>query len=107
MQTVICFLVAAVGEISGCYAFWAWLRLGKSGLWVVPGVVALLTFAITLTKVDADYAGRAYAAYGGIYIGSALIWLWLAEGVKPDRWDLLGVAMALLGTLVILLSPHR
>ena len=107
MQTVICFLVAAAGEISGCYAFWMWLRLGKSCFWVVPGVLALLTFAIALTKVETDHAGRAYAAYGGIYILSALVWLWLAEGVKPDRWDLLGVAISLLGSLVILLSPHR
>lgn len=106
MHTFLVFLLAALGEISGCYAFWAWLRLGKSIGWIVPGVVALVCFAIALTRVDASNAGRVYAAYGGVYILSSLIWLWLAEGIKPDRWDLLGVAIALVGTIVILFSPH-
>jgi len=61
-------LIAAFAEISGCYSFWAWLRLGKSIFWVIPGILALIVFAIALTKVDADNAGRVYAAYGGIYI---------------------------------------
>ena len=107
MRAFIFFLVAALGEISGCYAFWAWLRLGKSILWIVPGVLALIIFAFALTRVDASNAGRVYAAYGGIYILSSLFWLWLAEGVKPDRWDVLGVAISLIGTVVILFSPHR
>ncbi|HEY9711771.1 MAG TPA: YnfA family protein [Oculatellaceae cyanobacterium] len=107
MRSFIFFLVAALGEISGCYAFWAWLRLGKSILWIVPGVLALIIFAFALTRVDASNAGRVYAAYGGIYILSSLFWLWLAEGVKPDRWDVLGVAISLIGTVVILFSPHR
>jgi small multidrug resistance family-3 protein len=107
MHTFLIFLLAALGEISGCYAFWAWLRLGKSIGWIVPGVVALVGFAIALTRVDASNAGRVYAAYGGVYILSSLIWLWIAEGIKPDRWDLLGVAIALVGTIVILFSPHH
>lgn len=107
MQTFAVFLLAALGEISGCYAFWAWLKLGKSGLWVVPGVIALVIFAFALTRVDASNAGRVYAAYGGIYILSSLFWLWLAEGVKPDKWDLLGVIISLVGTVVILFSPHH
>lgn len=107
MQTLAFFLLAALGEITGCYSFWAWLRLGKSILWTVPGILALIIFAVALTKVDASNAGRAYAAYAGIYILSALFWLWLVEGVKPDKWDLGGVALALLGTIVILFGPHR
>jgi small multidrug resistance family-3 protein len=106
MQTLIFFLIAALGEISGCYAFWVWLRLGKSVLWLIPGILALLIFAVALTRVDASNAGRVYAAYGGIYILSALVWLWLAEGVRPDKWDLLGVTISLLGTIIILFSPH-
>ncbi len=100
-------LIAAFGEISGCYSFWAWLRLGKSIFWVIPGIFALIIFAITLTKVDADNAGRVYAAYGGIYILSSLLWLWLFEGVKPNRWDLSGVIICLLGTVIILWGSHR
>jgi small multidrug resistance family-3 protein len=100
-------LIAAFSEISGCYSFWAWLRLGKSIFWVIPGIFALIIFAMSLTKVNADYAGRVYAAYGGIYILSSLLWLWLVEGVKPDRWDLIGVIIACLGTVIILFSSHR
>lgn len=107
MQTLIFFLIAALGEISGCYTFWAWLRLGKSIWWIVPGFLALIIFATALTKIDASNAGRAYAAYGGIYILSSLVWLWLVEGIKPDRWDFIGVVLSLLGTVVILFSPHR
>ena len=107
MQTLGLFLLAALGEISGCYTFWAWLRLGKSILWIIPGSFALIVFAAALTQVDASNAGRVYAAYGGIYILSSLFWLWLAEGVKPDKWDLLGVTLSLIGTVVILFSPHR
>ncbi|HEY9631208.1 MAG TPA: YnfA family protein [Coleofasciculaceae cyanobacterium] len=107
MNTLAFFLLAALGEILGCYAFWAWLRLGKSGVWAIPGIVALVFFACVLTRVEATHAGRVYAAYGGIYILSSLFWLWLAEGVKPDRWDLLGTAISLVGTSVILFSPHH
>jgi small multidrug resistance family-3 protein len=76
-------------------------------LWTIPGILALIIFATALTKVDASNAGRVYAAYAGIYILSSLLWLWLAEGVKPDRWDLLGVTISLFGTIVIVFSPHR
>ncbi|ABA24908.1 Protein of unknown function UPF0060 (plasmid) [Trichormus variabilis ATCC 29413] len=107
MQTLVFFLIAALGEIFGCYTFWVWLRLGKSILWIVPGVLALIVFAFALTKVNASNAGRVYAAYGGVYILSSVVWLWLAEGVKPDKWDLLGVTICLLGTVVILFSHYR
>jgi small multidrug resistance family-3 protein len=107
MQTFILFIVAALGEISGCYAFWATFRLGKSTLLIISGILALIIFAFTLTKIDASNAGRVYAAYGGIYILSSLVWLWLIEGVKPDNYDLLGVIICLTGTIVILFSPHR
>jgi small multidrug resistance family-3 protein len=100
-------LIAAVGEISGCYSFWAWLRLGKSIFWVIPGMFALIIFATSLTKVDADNAGRVYAAYGGIYILSSLLWLWLVEGVKPEKWDFLGVIISLIGTIIILFGSHK
>ena len=107
MPTLAFFLLTALGEISGCYAFWVWVRLEKSILWVVPGILALISFALCLTQVNASNAGRVYAAYGGIYILTSLVWLWLIEGVKPDKWDLLGVTICLIGTAVILLSPHR
>ncbi|CAH1657945.1 putative transporter YnfA [Hyphomicrobiales bacterium] len=100
------YILAALAEIAGCFAFWAWLRLGQSVLWLIPGVVSLAAFAYFLTLIDTAAAGRAYAAYGGIYIVMSLIWLWRAEGVTPDRWDLAGGAICLAGAAVILLGPR-
>ncbi len=107
MQTLLFFLLAALGEISGCYCFWVWSRLGKSILWTIPGTLALIIFAYALTKINASNAGKVYAAYGGIYIFSSLLWLWLVEGVKPNRWDFIGVGLSLVGTLVILFGSYR
>lgn len=100
------YLAAAVAEIAGCFAFWAWLRQGKSAWWLLPGLLALATFAWLLTRIDVDFAGRAYAAYGGIYIATSLAWLWLAEGSPPNGWDLVGAGLAVVGTLVILTGAH-
>jgi small multidrug resistance family-3 protein len=97
---------AAFAEIAGCFAFWAWLRLDRSPLWVLPGLVFLALFAFLLTRVDLAFAGRAYAAYGGIYIAASLAWLWAIEEQTPDRWDLVGAAVCVLGAAIILLAPH-
>ena len=107
MPAPLVFVGAALAEIAGCIAFWAWLRLGKPAWWLVPGCASLVLFAWLLTLVNSDAAGRAYAAYGGIYITSALLWLWIVEGVRPDRWDLGGAALCLAGAAVILFGPHR
>jgi small multidrug resistance family-3 protein len=101
------YALAALGEIAGCFAFWAWLRLGRSALWVLPGLVSLALFAWLLTRIDVSLAGRAYAAYGGVYIAASLAWLWAVEGQRPDRWDGLGAALSLCGAAVILLSHLR
>jgi len=106
MPTALAFILAAIAEIAGCFAFWAWLRLGKSPFWAVPGVASLIIFACALTLVPSDVAGRAYAAYGGIYIAASLIWLWLVEGVRPDRWDVTGALICLIGAAVILFAPR-
>lgn len=106
MKTLLLYLGAALTEIGGCFAFWAWLRLGKSVLWIVPGLFALAIFAYLLTRIDTDFAGRAYAAYGGIYIASSLFWLWAVEGVRADRWDLTGATLCLLGAAIILWGPR-
>ena len=106
MQSFGYYAVAAVAEIAGCFAFWAWLRLGKPAAWIGPGVLSLVAFAYLLTRIDALYAGRAYAAYGGVYIVATLLWLWAVEGVRPDRWDAIGAATCLLGAAVILWGPR-
>ncbi len=74
--------------------------------WLLPGVASLAAFAWCLTLVDADAAGRAYAAYGGVYIAASLGWLWLVEGRQPDRWDFLGAAVCVVGAAIILLGPR-
>lgn len=106
MSTLAIFALTAVLEIAGCFAFWAWARQGASALWLMPGVIALIGFAWLLTKIDAEFAGRAYAAYGGIYIVASLLWLYWAEGKMPDRWDVAGGAICLLGALVIIAGPR-
>ena len=100
------YAAAALAEIAGCFAFWAWARLGKSALWLIPGVAALIAFAYLLTLVPTAAAGRAYAAYGGVYIAASLVWLWSVEGLRPDRWDITGAAICVVGAGVILFAPR-
>lgn len=105
-MTALIYLLAAGAEIAGCFAFWAWLRLERSPLWLIPGMAALALFAWLLTRVETDAAGRAYAAYGGVYIAASLAWLWAVEGARPDRWDVLGGAVCLAGAAIILWAPR-
>ena len=107
MVSILYYIAAALAEIAGCFAFWAWLRLAKSAWWLAPGLGSLALFAFLLTRIDTDFAGRAYAAYGGIYIGTALVWLWLLEGQRPDRWDVTGTALCIAGAAVILWGPRN
>lgn len=99
------FIAAALTEIAGCYCFWAWTRLGKSAYWLIPGILSLCLFAYTLTLVESDYAGRAYAAYGAIYIAISLLWMWVLEGNKPTFFDLTGALLCLFGSIMIYFAP--
>lgn len=105
-MSALAYIGAALAEIAGCFAFWAWLRLDKSVWWLVPGIAALALFAYLLTFIETQHAGRAYAAYGGIYIVAAIGWLWIVEGTKPDRWDLIGAIVCLVGAAIILFGPR-
>ena len=102
MRNIGLFALAAVFEIAGCFAFWQSIRRGASPFVSLLGVVSLIAFAVILTRVDSAFAGRAYAAYGGIYIAASLAWLWLAEGQRPTATDLLGAGIAIVGALVII-----
>jgi small multidrug resistance family-3 protein len=106
MHSIALYIAIALLEIAGCFSFWAWLRLDRSPWLLVPGVLSLMAFAALLTRIDADFAGRAYAAYGGIYIAVALVWLVAVEGTVPDRWDVVGSTVCVLGALIILLGPR-
>lgn len=105
-MTLLLYAGAALAEIAGCFAFWAWWRLGRTALWILPGLASLALFAFLLAQIDTSHAGRAYAAYGGVYILASILWLWTAEGVTPDRYDLAGTAICLLGAAVILYGPR-
>jgi small multidrug resistance family-3 protein len=106
MTTLALYAAAALAEIAGCFAFWAWLRLDRSPLWLLPGLFSLAAFAWFLTLSPADQAGRAFAAYGGVYIAASLGWLWAVEGFRPDRWDLIGAGVCLVGAGIILFAPR-
>lgn len=99
------FVLTAVAEIVGCYLPYLWLREGKSPWLLIPAGVSLALFAWLLT-LHPTAAGRTYAAYGGVYIATALLWLWWVEGQVPTRWDVVGGAIALLGMAVIALAPR-
>lgn len=106
LRTAGVYLLAAFCEIAGCFAFWAWLRLGRTPWWILAGVASLILFAVFLTRVESAYAGRVFAAYGGVYIVASLAWLWVAEGVRPDRWDTTGAVVCLVGAALIVWGPR-
>jgi small multidrug resistance family-3 protein len=96
------FMAAAILEIAGCFAFWVWLRRDGSAAVALLGIVSLVGFAAMLTRVDAAFAGRAYAAYGGVYIAASLAWLWVVEGQRPTGTDVFGASLAIAGAIVII-----
>ena len=102
--TAALFTITALAEIVGCYLPYLWLREGKSSWLLPPAALSLGLFAWLLT-LHPTAAGRVYAAYGGVYITVAILWLWVVDGVRPNRWDLLGVAVCLVGMSIIILSP--
>ena len=105
-RTALVYVGAALAEIAGCFGFWMWLRQDKSA-WLLPlSLISLAAFAWLLTLAETAAAGRAFAAYGGVYIVASIFWLWQVEHVRPDRWDIVGSGICLLGAAVILLAPR-
>ncbi|MDN6320459.1 MAG: YnfA family protein [Marinobacter sp.] len=105
LKTVGLFLVTALAEIVGCYLPYLWLREGKSIWLLVPGALSLAAFAWLLT-LHPVAAGRVYAAYGGVYIFTAILWLWAVDGIRPTAWDLVGSGVALVGMAIIMFGPR-
>lgn len=105
MKTLLLFLVTALAEIVGCYLPWLWLRRDGSPWLLLPAAASLALFVWLLT-LHPTASGRVYAAYGGVYVAVALLWLWQVDKVAPTRWDLLGVALCLCGMGVIMFSPR-
>ncbi|SFL61865.1 small multidrug resistance family-3 protein [Loktanella salsilacus] len=104
--TLAIYAIAALAEIAGCFAVWAWMRQGASAYWLLPGLMSLAVFAGLLTLSPSDAAGRAFAAYGGVYIATSMVWLWVVEGRRPDTWDVTGAIVCLIGAGIILLAPR-
>ena len=100
------FALTAIAEILGCYLPYLWLRQNKPAWLLIPAAVSLAMFSWLLT-LHPEAAGRTYAAYGGVYVSVALAWLWLVDGVRPVRWDYLGVALCLAGMAVIMFARRR
>ena len=100
------FFITAIAEIIGCYLPYLWLKKNGSPWLIVPAIASLASFAWLLT-LHPTAAGRVYAAYGGVYIGVAILWLWLVDGARPTRWDLIGAAIAIVGMAVIMLAPRN
>src|SRR3546814_323992 len=104
-KTVGLFAITAVAEIVGCYLPYLWLR-DRAGVWVlVPAAVSLAAF-VWLLSLHPQAAGRTYAAYGSIYVAMALVWLWAVDGIRPDRWEVLGASLALGGMAIIAFAPR-
>jgi small multidrug resistance family-3 protein len=106
LKTFALFALTAVAEIVGCYLPYLWLRQGKSVWLLLPAALSLALFA-WLLSLHPTAAGRVYAAYGGVYIGTAILWLWLVDKIRPSGWDLLGSAIALLGMAIIIFAPRH
>ncbi|MFG6448596.1 YnfA family protein [Roseateles sp. BYS180W] len=99
------FTLTALAEIVGCYLPWLWLKQGRSA-WLLPPAAAALALFVWLLTLHPSASGRVYAAYGGVYVTVALLWLRVVDGVALSRWDLLGAAVALLGMAIIVLGPR-
>lgn len=104
LAVVSLFVVTAIAEIGGCYLVFLWMRGGRSALLLAGAAVALGLFAWLLSFHPS--AGRAYAAYGGVYVASAVIWGWLVEKQPLDRWDLIGAGVSLIGMALIAFGPR-
>ncbi|TXD98020.1 YnfA family protein [Psychrobacter frigidicola] len=105
LKTVGLFILTALAEIVGCYLPYLWLREGKTIWLLVPGIFSLIAFVWLLT-LHPTAVGRVYAAYGGVYIAMAILWLWTVNGIRPTLWDIVGSAVALLGMAIIMFAPR-
>ena len=104
LRTLGLFVITAIAEIVGCYLPYLWLKRNGSAWLLVPALTSLALFAWLLT-LHPTAAGRVYAAYGGVYVGVAILWLWLVDGNRPTSWDLIGAAVAVTGMAIIMFGP--
>ncbi len=104
VKTLVLFLITALAEIIGCYLPYLWLKEGKSVWLLIPAAFSLALFA-WLLSLHPTAAGRVYAAYGGVYVFVAILWLWGVDGIKPTLWDMTGTLVVLIGMAIIMFAP--
>ena len=105
LKTLALFIATAIAEIVGCYLPYLWLHKGAPAWVLLPAAVSLALFVWLLT-LHPVAAGRVYAAYGGVYVATALLWLWAVDGIRPTTWDLAGGAVAIAGMAIIMFAPR-
>ena len=105
-KPLLLFIVTAIAELVGCYPPYLWLRKEGSPWLLVPAAVSLAIFS-WLLSLHPTASGRVYAAYGGAYVAMAVLWLWVIDGVRPTRWDLVGALVTLVGMAIILFAPRQ
>jgi small multidrug resistance family-3 protein len=106
LKTAGLFITTAIAEIVGCYLPYLWLKKGAS-VWLLPPAAVSLALFVWLLTLHPSGAGRVYAAYGGVYVAVAIVWLWLVDAVRPSPWDWLGVAVTLTGMAIIMFAPRH
>lgn len=106
IKSLFIFFLAGLCEIGGGYLVWLWLKEGKPVWYGITGGVILALYGVVAT-LQTESFGRVYAAYGGIFIAMALIWAWRMDGFKPNRYDIIGTIIALIGVCVIIYSPRQ
>lgn len=105
-KTIALFVITAVAEIVGCYLPLLWLKSLAPAWVLIPAAISLALF-VWLLSLHPFASGRVYAAYGGIYVATALAWLWLVDGVRPTALDIAGVAIVLIGMALIAFGPRH
>lgn len=105
LKTISLFLLTALAEIVGCYLPYIWLKQDKSILWLVPATMSIMLF-VWLLSLHPNAAGRVYAAYGGVYVCTAIVWLWVVDGIRPTVWDAVGASFSILGMAIIMFGPR-
>src|SRR2546426_9064726 len=105
LKTLALFVATAVAEIVGCYLPYLWLEKGASAWLLLPAAGSLALFVWLLT-LHPTAAGRVYAAYGGVYVATAIAWLWVIDGVRPTIWDVVGALVAIAGMTIIMFAPR-
>ncbi|EWC62647.1 Protein of unknown function UPF0060 [Actinokineospora spheciospongiae] len=106
VKSVLLFVLAAVAEIGGAWLVWQGIRENRGWVWVLGGVVALGAYGFVATLQPDAAFGRVLAAYGGVFVVGSLLWAVVADGFRPDRWDVLGASVCLVGVVLIMYAPR-